>query len=81
MKVYIDGKEVKCEEVKVVVDVPAIEGVGGELFDSDLEYVLHPDGMDIQLIEVTESSAPSAECTHEFFIQHDDTPDWCLSKA
>jgi hypothetical protein len=70
MKVYIDGKEIKCNsEVRVVIEVEPREGISSE---SDLEYIIHKEGIVASLTEVTRTSAPSAEFTYEFWEDHEE---------
>ncbi len=61
MKVYIDGKLVEVEnEVRVVVQVVPRCGIDGV---SDLEVCLNAEGINVELVEITANSAPSAEIT------------------
>lgn len=70
MKVFIDGKQVECNsEVRVELSVEPRDGITE---DSDLEYVIHKEGIVVNLTEVTKRSAPSAEFTYNFWEDHED---------
>lgn len=64
MKVYIDGLEIRgASEIKILKeDFKPVEGISPE---STLELCLEDNGMQINLIECTERSCPSAEDTYE----------------
>lgn len=70
MKVYIDGKEVKClNDVKVIVEVEPSYGITQT---SDLEIKLSHEGISIDVVEITKASAPSAEVTLERHHTYDE---------
>ena len=70
MEVYIDGKKVECKTaVRVVVPVECRDGIDSQ---SELGFTIHAEGVSADLLETTESSAPSAEETFSFWETHEE---------
>jgi len=82
MEVYIDGKKIECKnDIRVIVPVTPRDGITADLFDSDLEIILHNEGIGAELIEITERSAPSAEFTYSFWETFEEFIDEYMLKS
>lgn len=64
--VEVDDKQVRVyDEIRFGAKVTPEDGISG---DSDLEIVVTQEGLIVDLVEITERSAPSAEVTRTFSI-------------
>lgn len=73
MKIYVDGKEIECDEVRLNVPVTGIDGI---LEESNLHLVLNYQGLVIDLEEVTDRcNGSSSEVTRTSCYTYDELVD------